>query len=99
MSYTKGKWEVDEGVFIKKGNIGISNQMRRICTVNNGSGLLPKEEQEANARLIAAAPDLLKACEEINNGIRHIKGQLPEEMKKPYQLLQQAIAKAEGNRQ
>ena len=37
-------------------------------------------------------PDLLEVCKEIAESIRHIKGQLPEQMKKPYQRLLKAIA-------
>lgn len=35
-----------------------------ICSTEN-SGYIPREEAEANARLIAAAPDLLEACQAI----------------------------------
>jgi hypothetical protein len=39
-------------------------QMRRICSVfHQNTSDLPREERDANAALIAAAPDLLAACE------------------------------------
>lgn len=61
------------------------------------SGPIPKEEREANARLIAAAPDLLSALE-------HALAALDDAMKNhthwiyadAQQEALQAIAKAEG---
>jgi len=59
---------------------------------------LPESEQEANARLIAAAPDLLAAAEALvefadsNNRI-NLTGKLAEAVG----LARAAIAKAEGN--
>ncbi len=45
---------------------------------------------EANARLIAAAPDLLSACEAIASGMHQSGGPVPY-------FLQNAIAKAKGD--
>ena len=57
-------------------------------------------EQEANARLIAAAPDLLAACKEMLNEIRAYQGESEFEegsiTKSHCDLLKSAIAKAEG---
>ena len=47
-------------------------------------------KEEANARLIAAAPDLLEACENIEND----GGQVPEHV---WKMIQAAIAKATGD--
>lgn len=35
------------------------------CIVSIHNGSLPDDERKANARLIAAAPDLLEACEAV----------------------------------
>ena len=54
MNHTKGKWK-EVGAFVMSEN-GID--ICSTCSVNS----LPLKEQIANARLIAAAPDLLAAC-------------------------------------
>lgn len=48
-----------------------------------------KAEREANARLIAAAPDMLEALQNIENDDKH----MPESA---WILIQSAIAKAKG---
>ena len=53
---------------------------------------------KANARLIAAAPDLLEAAEEIvNSAIRHQGSSDMRVTAHAMRLLQAAIAKATGN--
>jgi hypothetical protein len=63
----------------------------RICTLNSNETLFPKSEREANARLIAAAPELLEACKVALNYC----SQLPEGSALELRL-SDAIAKAEG---
>lgn len=62
-----------------------------ICLYDDVTSLNPHAsgEQEANARLIAAAPDLLEAAENLEND----DGSIPEHA---WKLLQDAIAKAKG---
>ena len=85
---TQGKWEFSTGDPDKR-NYGIySVEGGRIAEVLN--------QNEANANLIAAAPDLLAACKAIKEGIRHIDGQLPEQMKQPYRQLLTAIQQVGG---
>jgi hypothetical protein len=72
MAHTKSPWRID----IHVGHQEI--ETRNIVTVNGGRAVativrfnpyeVPKDEQEANAKLIAAAPDLLKACLKVING-------------------------------
>lgn len=65
MKHTKGEWKVKNlfqlGVkdVNKKGIYEDNNQI----AVVNYSTHFNKEEAQANAKLIAAAPDLLEACE------------------------------------
>lgn len=51
------------------------------------------DENKANARLIAAAPDLLRACKMALETIKHAA---LEEFNIPQDYLERAIAKAEG---
>jgi hypothetical protein len=58
---TPGDWRVDETVAL--GAYGVWSGDKQICRVRLGSdGAIPREERDANARLIAAAPELLAAC-------------------------------------
>ena len=63
-------------------------------TYNLGSGLKPQAgEREANSRLIAAAPDLLKACKEM---LKSFDCAAEHSIGKSRELASAAIAKAEG---
>ena len=55
MTYTPGPWH-NEHQWIKAndGDIGVG--------ISFSAGVTPREEQIANSRLMAAAPDLLEAC-------------------------------------
>jgi hypothetical protein len=55
------------------------------------------EENEANARLIAAAPDLLAACQEIIDGMVDGKNSTNKNVTMyAIQMVKSAIAKATG---
>jgi len=58
--HTKGEWKFNGKDIIVGQNIG----QQRICTMIEHREEY-KTEDEANARLIAAAPDLLAACEDF----------------------------------
>ena len=63
--YTKGKWEIDLIAYDKTGEIIIYHSdydglRTNICTILQTD--TPVDEADANACLIAAAPELLKAC-------------------------------------
>lgn len=63
-THTPGPWEINEGdgmAIAKVSHFAITAP----CTANVGSGLSPKENA-ANARLIAAAPDLLAALKAVS---------------------------------
>lgn len=63
-------------------------------------GGFPKGVEEANARLIATAPDLLNACKETLGEMRTYNGESEFDdscpMKPTFDQLKAAIAKAEG---
>ena len=69
MSYTKGEWKMNFPFVYQKNNYG---SYRFHITINteghkDNGDYTEREELEANARLIAAAPDLLKACEKVQD--------------------------------
>ena len=64
----------------------------KVCDTNEDR---PEHEQEANARLIAAAPDLLGALEEFVADMAGRFGQIPDDCT-AYQQALAAIAKATG---
>ncbi len=55
----------------------------------------PDEEREANARLIAAAPDLLVACKMAAERLHRFAGSFPRTPGDLLDVLDKAIAKAE----
>lgn len=63
--HTPGPWEAHCFLVVAQKSKGCSKSVayagREICHTGEGRG--PSEESEANARLIAASPDLLAACE------------------------------------
>lgn len=84
--FTKGKWKAD-GAFIRDENgFGIG-----MC----GAKTRSEEERSDNVKLIAAAPELLEACEEIFTWHDLVKQDYPE-MLRPFIQVGKAIAKAKG---
>jgi hypothetical protein len=62
--FTKGNWSIVEGLK-KAGDLCVHSQGKLICSFENDGS----EEEDANARLIAAAPELLQALIAINRSI------------------------------
>lgn len=93
---TKGPWEV-KGYFrvvgaIRDGEKGYSPYKPGICDLEHGGYVgLTWEEKEANAKLIAAAPELLNALIEVKNST-----QFPLMETKAQIWVQEAIDKALG---
>lgn len=97
MSHTKDEWKVFNltDVFTDTDKLGKGDI--QICDCNVHKVILETdkelslEEAEANARLIAAAPDLLEACEEvIKNELHGITPYFDEAIRK----VEAAISKA-----
>jgi len=110
MSYTKGEWRVEEYLYRKILALAITTSKHQIAGIIpkvSASGLLSELEHKANAKLISAAPDLLKACEAIVRDFEAEDSKMiidpascihtPNHTNLcPYWLAKQAIAKAMG---
>jgi hypothetical protein len=76
----------------------------RVCDLRTPPGISGYAEGQANARLIAAAPDLLEACRQIASDLEMVECASPEDaeielrrlVSEHYQPLRAAIAKATG---
>jgi len=80
MEHTPGPWAIvsnNKGVINVIGAADCDGWSTKVALVNN--------KNNANARLIAAAPDLLEALKHARDQLRH-----------PNQMIDNAIAKAEG---
>lgn len=83
--YTKGEWKVDtESPLTVLAKVGEGYSL--ICDCSNP--WQPKERKEANAHLIAAAPDMYKALKQIQKWL------LDGGAIKPGQLLNEQFVKA-----
>lgn len=88
--HTAAPWAVDGNKALGAYAVYAADWVK-ICEFEPGSNVPPRHERDANARLIAAAPDLLALLEELID----IEGPLPgnaEWAKK----VSAAIAKAKG---
>ena len=87
MNHTPGPWELG---YSDLGSQIISSADGYVAVVHYWSR--PEQEMKANARLIAASPDLLEACEEF---VRKVEcGEAKS--KRSYTQMKAAIAKAGG---
>lgn len=100
-NHTPGPWKIqeyDDAVIIENGFSGPVRELARVFTINP----VTSNEDHANARLIAAAPDLLESCRSAQftlyaaildlKGARfnYIAGKLQEELRR----MEAAVAKA-----
>lgn len=99
--YTPGPWTYESDHTHRQFNIrmlghliGTRDEAKHICTINNlPSHVLANRDPsiaEANARLIAAAPDLLEALEDLVNSFEKHRP------KAYWDAARTAIAKAKG---
>jgi hypothetical protein len=92
-THTAGPWELSP-IEDRDGGFAISADRYRVATAHmRGDGY---KQQLANARLIAAAPELLAACVEAYDWIATHGDSLPPSAVKLSVVLRAAIAKAEG---
>ena len=93
--FTKGKWEIDEDL-----KYSINTGKKHIAMVNHYNSPNPElcvwgEESLANARLIAAAPELYEACKKALSSIKALKRHSTTAWSLLEQKLEAALAKAE----
>jgi hypothetical protein len=89
MKTTPGPWEISGSWGISK---IISSKTSQVAMVDGRS----PEETEANAHLLASAPELLEACKIILPTLLDSSNQTSPGIDKRIALLQKAIIKAEG---
>ena len=99
MKHTPGPWKTclnEPFLAIPRHAIKTDNDVERpIATLWVGGGTKGKPTQLANARLIAAAPELLKILKDWERNIPRMKDSTPGEDSLRARALR-AIAKAEG---
>ena len=91
--HTLGPWRA-VGTFVEGGGRAIAKAVLLAKSNLAGEGS-ENELGKANARLIAAAPDLLEACEAIALDLEN-NGELYETDEARIEILRAAIAKARG---
>jgi hypothetical protein len=99
--HTPGPWEAVEARVYQKFTVCGQPSSRLVCSCSTHSDYTPWSEQNANARLIASAPELLAACSAVAEDCRLVcnleTGEkyypiTPDEMG----AIRRAIAKAGG---
>ena len=90
MTHTPGPWAWDEGE-----EITYDQGMRSVADIREHTGFenIPMDVVKANARLIAAAPDLLAAARKSLDWLASYPG---FGSKAAYDEMRAAVAKAEG---
>lgn len=98
MKHTPGPWRIEQGIYIMPPE---NSTQFSICKMG---GIQREESRKANARLIAAAPDLLAAAkraqELISSAIdlEYVSGKPGDPAAVIWRELDAAIAKAEGRK-
>ena len=73
MTHTHGPWK------LSKSGLSVESEQREgIASTGTPNGTIELSERQANARLIAAAPDLLAACKLIVSNHQHAGGSISE---------------------
>lgn len=95
-TYTPGPWEVEENLGQIHQPFGVIGNGYTVCHVSWDPNLHDSfEEVQANARLIAACPELLLACQSALR-VFHLDSDMEEDFADEISQLERAIAKAEG---
>ena len=99
-AHTPGPWTIHESAFssslVKELHIGTSTRTAACVYDDCAAGILARSEVEANARLIAAAPELLEALEAVLPDLEHYVATHGPGPDKRLAIARAAIAKAKG---
>jgi hypothetical protein len=93
MSHTPGPWHAEIG---PQGGYVISDDERGHTICLRSPWPMRMGESEANARLIAAAPELLAALEEVDRWRMQSLDMMPPEIRGAWMRAHAAIAKSQG---
>lgn len=88
LKHTPGPWDI---TYTSDGKMALINDAY-VCSVE----LDDRPEGEANAKLIMAAPELLKACERYMEILKEHYGDMPVFMRPITNNIEAAIKKAKG---
>jgi hypothetical protein len=91
--HTPGPWEAVEAPYNPKGWLWIKNGPGALLADVHQNANIPLEVRNANARLMAASPDLLAALKAILNS-GELDGRAPDKL---IEIAKDAISKAIGN--
>ena len=89
LNYTKGEWRIEH---YPDSQIKIHSGFESICGLTYDGKVA--DEVEANAHLIAAAPDMYEALERLVDYLNYLG--VPEDCEDQYEEANKALAKAEG---
>ena len=95
MKHTQGKWEITEQKDVKFGGKEYYIETKKPIT------LVATAYKEANAHLIASAPELLEACKKLLTVVKKFGIREPNNMTQGLEAIQdseRAIAKATGDK-
>lgn len=98
-AHTPGKWAIDRRRRARGYAVAIFSGDRAICDVPDQNGDPGNDpESDANARLIAAAPDLLEALERAERALANTREHNPHDLGPSDTLIavRAAIARAKG---
>lgn len=89
--HTPGPWQYWPSI----GQVNRPGDPNQICNIPPNGDKKPADENDANARLIAAAPELLEALEMVVNIATHPKA-TKADIKRIAEEARAALAKAKG---
>lgn len=94
VAHTPGPWRAVGRLVLAESRVHAAFGVRIVDAKNERTDLIPESEQVANARLIAAAPDLLAVCQAFADAIAC---QLDDPESDIWAQLRTAMAKAKGD--
>jgi len=99
-THTPGPWAIHESAFssslVKELHIGTPTRTAACVYDDCAAGILVRSEIEANARLIASAPELIEALEAVLPDLEHYVATHGPGPDKRLAIARAAIAKARG---